>query len=192
VQRHGDDVYILGNYQERNKDIQTYMNGTVCHINGRDHVRKTAVKFMCSPQIELVSLAEPEPCSYSAVFTHPKLCEDGLPFERYFAPERSGGTSDHVRASPYDHWLLTLEKDADDRYICTLTTTLRDLKPKATTCFSNFVMEIQNAPATSYSEVIARHSNRMQLEKIEYKVNGLKVTNDDEFDGSLEFLRVRT
>ncbi|KAL0490022.1 hypothetical protein AKO1_009380 [Acrasis kona] len=192
TQRHGDDVYILGSFVERNKDTMYLNNGTACSINGKQIVRKTSVKFMCGATAELAELSEPDTCSYSAIFTHPKLCEDGLPFERYFSAQKDGSTADVVRSSPYDHFFLTIEKDTENRHICTLTTTLRDLKPKSNTCFQKFSLEIQGSKAEELSEVTARHANRVFLQEAEYEAQELKISNTLDFDGSLEFLRIRT
>jgi hypothetical protein len=189
IQKHGDDVYILGNYQERTKDKQLYTNGTVCNINGKNIVRKTTIKYMCAPISEIVNIQEPEPCSYSATFTHPSFCDEGLPFERYI--QIQNGDINSAKTSPYDHFILSLDQDADGKHMCTLSSTIRDLKPKATTCFSKFAIEIQNVKSTSLSEIIIRHSNRVDVGEDEYEVDNLKVSSDS-FDGPIEYLRVRT
>jgi hypothetical protein len=190
-QKHGDESYILGRYQERNKDTQLYTNGTSCNINGKTIIRKTSVKFMCDNNIAIASLTEPETCSYSAIFTHPTLCEEGLPFERYIASPQNGA-NDNARLSPYDHFFLSLEQDSDEKYICSLSTTLRDLKPRSTTCFSKISLEIQKVDTDTLSEVVARHSNRRSLSQDEFEVDGLKVSSTQEFDGYLEYIKIRT
>lgn len=198
------EKFLLGKYRGvQSVDEVSYENGEMCPGNVR---RSMLVKYVCGERNELLELAEPSTCTYRAVVSHPELCPTGgdagtdkdNPFERY--TDASGGRSAFTQSGAMrdeDTWVMMIEKTAvDGRYVCTVRRALQDVKPHSSVCFDHFALSIASGgSALPLQTVVARHANRRRFDHGELVfLDAMEevMTNDDTFDGSLEYLRAET
>lgn len=195
---------VLGRFASQQGDTQVYNEGSLCETR-KPRVesinRQITVKFMCGKSAAIVSLYEPSTCIYQATIAHPALCAEDSPFEKY--TDNEGESTSYIYQVPVDNWVLHLEKTSSGEYMCSLRSTLRYLKQKLSTCFSEFSLSVSTVMKDSAStveerphkvvSVLGKEQQRKQLKTSQMnKIAGGVKSNDSRFISFLEYIHIKT